>query len=188
MTTQTTITARELHDRLCAGKPIQLIDVRTPVEFREVHANCAKNVPLHQLNPSDFLAASQNAESPLFVICKSGGRGKQACDKLRAAGCQHVINVEGGTGAWDQAGFPVTRGQKAISLERQVRIAAGFLLLVGTLLAIFVDRWFVLFNGLIGAGLVFAGVTDFCGMGLVLAKMPWNKVSTTSACEVAKPT
>ncbi len=173
------IAARELFDLISSGKSIKLIDVRTPVEYREVHVECAKNIPLHELKPADLLNDS-NAQQTIYVICKAGGRGRQACEKLIAAGCNTVINVVGGTDAWDQAGFPVVRGKKAISLERQVRIAAGSLLLVGTSLAIFVNPWLVVLNGLIGAGLVFAGVTDFCGMGLLLAKMPWNKVTQPS--------
>lgn len=176
------IAARELFDLISSGKTLTLIDVRTPVEYREVHVECAKNIPLHSLKPAELLNEA-NGQQPIYVICKAGGRGRQACEKLLAAGYNNVINVTGGTDAWDQAGFPVVRGKKAISLERQVRIAAGFLLLVGTSLAIFVDPWFVVLNGLIGAGLVFAGVTDFCGMGLLLAQMPWNKVADAGSAK-----
>ncbi|HJZ53542.1 MAG TPA: YgaP-like transmembrane domain, partial [Gemmataceae bacterium] len=84
--------------------------------------------------------------------------------------------VEDGTPAWERAGGPVVRGKKAVSLERQVRIAAGLLVLLGVVLALTIDPWFVLVSGFIGAGLVFAGVTDTCGMGLLLARMPWNQV------------
>ena len=75
-----------------------------------------------------------------------------------------------------ECGLPVVRGKKMVSLERQVRIAAGFLVVLGALLGWFVDPAFVFLSAFIGAGLVFAGVTDTCGMGLMLAKMPWNRV------------
>jgi rhodanese-related sulfurtransferase len=84
--------------------------------------------------------------------------------------------VEGGTLAWIAANLPVTRSAvKMISLERQVRIAAGSLVLIGVLLGWFVHRGFYGLAAFVGAGLVFAGITDFCGMGLLLAKLPWNR-------------
>jgi rhodanese-related sulfurtransferase len=96
------------------------------------------------------------------------------------------VNVEGGTLAWEAAGLPVVRGQKVISLERQVRIVAGFLVLVGALLAMTVHPYFAGLSAFVGAGLMFAGITDTCGMGMLLARMPWNQVAggTTETCEV----
>lgn len=85
--------------------------------------------------------------------------------------------VEGGTLAWEAAGFPVERGEsRVISLERQVRIGAGALVVSGVLLARFVHPAFLWLSGFVGAGLVFAGVTDTCGMGMLLAKAPWNQM------------
>jgi rhodanese-related sulfurtransferase len=88
-----------------------------------------------------------------------------------------VINVEGGTQAWVDAGLPVVRGKKSISLERQVRIAAGSLVLLGAALAWLVHPGFVGLSAVVGAGLLFAGLTDSCAMGMVLARMPWNRVA-----------
>jgi len=176
----TTISPKQLHDAVVAGKAVELIDVRTPVEFREVHVSFARNVPLDQLDAAK-VASGRSAESqPLYVICKSGGRGKQACEKILAAGFTNVVNVEGGTQAWDQAGLPVVRGQQAMSLERQVRIAAGSLVVLGSVLGAFVSPYWIGLAAFVGAGLVFAGVTDTCGMGMLLARMPWNKVSGAS--------
>ena len=87
------------------------------------------------------------------------------------------MNVAGGTVACVQAGLPVNRGQKTMSLERQVRIAAGSLVVIGTVLGAFVHPYWLGLPGFVGAGLVFAGVTDTCGMGMVLARMPWNQAS-----------
>ena len=87
-----------------------------------------------------------------------------------------MVNVEGGTLACVEAGLPVVRGKKAISLERQVRIAAGSLVLLGVLLGWFVHPAFIGLSAFVGAGLVFAGITDTCGMGMMLARMPWNQV------------
>jgi rhodanese-related sulfurtransferase len=180
------ITPNLLQDRIHAGEKVDLIDVRTPVEFREVHVTVARNVPLESLDCSAVLR-NRSADSPLYVICRSGSRGKQACEKIMAAGCTNVVNVEGGTVAWDQAGFPVVRGKKAMSLERQVRIAAGFLVLTGAVLS-FVHPYWAGLSGFVGAGLMFAGITDTCGMGMILARMPWNQVSkseTTKNCATA---
>lgn len=171
-----TITPKQLHDRIVAGESIELIDVRTPVEFREVHVQCARNVPLDRLD-GPHVVAGHSTEHPLFVICRSGSRGKQACEKLLAAGHGRIVNVEGGTLAWEQAGFPVIRGKKAMSLERQVRIAAGAIVLAGALLS-FVHPYWAFLAAFVGAGLIFAGITDTCAMGMLIARMPWNQVST----------
>ncbi len=173
----TTITPKQLHELRSAGKAVDLIDVRTPVEFRELHAEGARNVPLDRLEPTALLQSRNgSAEQALYVICRSGGRGQKACEKLLAAGCREVVNVEGGTLAWAANGLPVVRGRKAMSLERQVRIAAGSLVLLGTVLGWLIDPVFLGLSAFVGAGLVFAGITDTCGMGMLLARMPWNQV------------
>lgn len=178
-----TIPPQQLAELVQSGTSVDLIDVRTPVEFREIHVNFARNVPLDQLNAAKLAGEKNASNQPLYVICKSGSRGQQACEKLIAAGCASVINVEGGTMAWDQAGLPVVRGKKAISLERQVRIAAGSLVLIGSILGAFVSHYFIGLAAFVGAGLVFAGVTDTCGMGMLLARMPWNQVPKVAAGE-----
>ena len=112
----------------------------------------------------------------------AAGRGAaKACEKFVAAGFTNVVNVEGGVLAWEQAGLPVVRGKKAMSLERQVRIAAGSLVVLGSALGFFVHPYFMAVPAFVGAGLVFAGVTDTCGMGMMLARMPWNQVSNNNA-------
>jgi rhodanese-related sulfurtransferase len=160
------------------GKRIELIDVRTPVEFREVHVEIARNVPLDQLDVATLMQARNgSANEPLYVICRSGGRGQQACEKFLKAGFSNVVNVEGGTIACVEAGLPVVRGKQAVSLERQVRIAAGSLVLLGAVLGWFVNPAFIGLSAFIGAGLIVSGITDTCGMGMILARMPWNQKS-----------
>jgi rhodanese-related sulfurtransferase len=135
---------------------------------------------LHELDPQAYLQQrGGNADQPIYLICKSGSRGKSACEKFIAAGFTNVVNVEGGTSAWVAEQLPVVRGKKAISLERQVRIAAGFLVLVGAVLGFFVTPYALGLAAFVGAGLAFAGITDTCGMGMLLARMPWNQVSDT---------
>ena len=178
------ITPQELADLCKNGKKIDLIDVRTPVEFREVHIEIARNVPLNQLDAMALMQARNgSANEPLYVICRSGSRGLQACEKFVEAGFSNVVNIEGGTMACVEAGFPVVRGKKAISLERQVRIAAGSLVLLGAGLS-FVHPAFIGISAFVGAGLVFSGISDTCGMGMILARMPWNQCTqdSTSCC------
>ena len=169
-------TVLELGKLLRAGQTVHLIDVRTEKEFQEVHAETARNIPLNQLAP-DSLPSLPDQEDPLFVICKSGGRSRQACQLLAAAGFT-TINVEGGTDEWVRQGLPIIRGQQTMSLERQVRIAAGSLVLLGVVLGLSVHPYCVGLSAFVGAGLVFAGITDTCGMALLLARMPWNHVNS----------
>ena len=187
-----TISPRDLAAKRQNGRTVEVIDVRTPLEYREIHCEIARNVPLSDLDPKGVMNARSGAsDEPLYLICRSGSRGKQACEKFLAAGFTNVVNVEGGTLAWAECGLPVNRGKKAISLERQVRIAAGSLILIGAVLGYFVHPYFVGLSAFVGAGLLFAGITDTCGMGLLLARMPWNRVPTTandgSQCSMRKP-
>ncbi|MBC8040057.1 MAG: rhodanese-like domain-containing protein [Opitutaceae bacterium] len=169
------ISAVELQKRLASGESVAVIDVRTPVEYEEVHAPSAVNIPLDRVS-KETLAAAGCVEWAVYLLRRSGQRATKAAEKLLACGFAKPVVVEGGTLAWIEAGLPVTRGEtKVISLERQVRIAAGGIVFTGTLLAWFVHPNFVWLSGFVGAGLVFAGVTDFCGMGLLIAKLPWNR-------------
>lgn len=174
--TVSTMPSRKLAELCNEGKKIDLIDVRTPVEFREVHVEIARNVPLDRLDAAAIMQARNgSADEPLYFLCRSGSRGQQACEKFQKAGFPNVVNVEGGTLACIDAGVPVVRGKKAMSLERQVRIAAGSLVVLGAVLGWFVHPAFIGLSAFIGAGLVFAGITDWCGMGMILARMPWNQ-------------
>jgi rhodanese-related sulfurtransferase len=176
-----TITPRRLGE-LCNGGQIDLVDVRTPVEFRDLHVAAARNVPLDKLDPVRLMQArNASKDEPLYLICRSGSRGRQACEKFLAAGFTNVVNVEGGTLACVESGLPVVPGKKAISLERQVRIAAGLLVMLGAVLGWLVHPALVGLSAFVGAGLVFAGITDTCGMGLLLARMPWNQVKDAPA-------
>lgn len=178
-----TISPRELARMREEGRAVELIDVRTPVEYAEVHAEGAQLVPLDWLDPRAILSErGGNGREPLYVICRSGRRAAKACESLKAAGVENVYSVEGGTLAWEQAGLPVVRGPKAVSLERQVRIAAGLLVVIGVLLGWLVHPALLGIAGFVGAGLVFSGITDTCGMGLLLARMPWNRVGEGDTC------
>jgi rhodanese-related sulfurtransferase len=168
-----TITPVELQKILVALPSSPVIDVRTPVEFAEVHVPQARSVPLDELKPG---ALALPKDQPVYLLCRSGQRATKAAEKFAREGFLQPIVIEGGTLAWIEANLPVTRSTvKVISLERQVRIAAGAIVLAGVLLARLENPLFIWLSGFVGAGLVFAGITDFCGMGLLLAKLPWNK-------------
>jgi rhodanese-related sulfurtransferase len=178
------ITPAELLQRKQSDPGLQLIDVRTPAEFGELHVEFARNVPLDRLDAAKLKSERNgHADQPLYVLCRSGSRSKMACDKLVAAGVDNIVNVVGGTQACQAAGLPVVRGAKAMSLERQVRIAAGGLVFVGTVLGYLVHPGFYGLSAFVGAGLVFAGVTDTCAMGMLIARMPWNQRSGGTTCQ-----
>ena len=177
-----TISPRSLNEVYQQGEAVDLIDVRTPAEYRELHAALARLEPLERLDPAAVFGARSEPGEPLYVICRTGARSKKACEAFAAAGFgDRVVNVEGGTLAWEQAGLPVVRGKRTISLERQLRIVAGSIVLGGVVLAALVDPWFNLLAGIGGAGLIFAGVTDVCPMAMALARMPWNQAGGSSA-------
>ena len=165
------MTPHDVAARRLAGPAGELIDVRTPAEFVAAHAVGARNVPL-----SGFGPAAVPAGGPVYVICHTGGRADRAGATLAAAGRADVFTVAGGTVAWAAAGLPVVRGTATMSLERQVRIAAGLLVVAGVGLALAVHPGFVGVSAFVGAGLVFAGVTGTCTMGLALARTPWNRI------------
>ena len=145
----------------------------------------ATNVPLDKIQSHEIeLTQNGNENGPLYVICKTGTRGVKACQKLAASGSRDIVNVEGGIVAWTDAGLPVVRGKKTMSLERQVRIAAGLLVLLGAALGYFLHPYWIGLSAFVGAGLVFAGVTDTCGMGMMIAKMPWNHCRDEQSCSV----
>lgn len=173
--TVSTIPPSEVAAKLETGAAAPLLlDVRTPLEHSEVHLPQARLSPLDQLDVS-AIARQEGADREVIVICRGGGRAAKAAAQLAAAGMTRVGVLEGGMLAWTAAGLPATRGKAAISLERQVRIAAGLLVLAGVILGTWAHPGFYGLSAFVGAGLVFAGITDWCGMGLLLAKAPWNR-------------
>ena len=168
----------QLEARRLAGERMHFVDVRSPEEFQRVHVTGALLYPLDGLQPKKIaIELGISAQSPAALLCAGGTRALRAAEKFLAEGIPHCLVVEGGTKAWEVAGLPVVRGQGVISIERQVRIGAGTMVLLGVLLGSRVDPLWFFLSGFVGAGLIFAGVTDWCGMGLLLAKMPWNQSS-----------
>ena len=156
-------------------KQSTVIDVRTPAEFKAAHVNGAQLHPLDSLDPDAF-CKTHGTEEPVYILCQSGQRASIAAQRLIQAGHQHTVVVEGGTAAAIKHGIDIAYGHKAaLSIERQVRIAAGSIVLAGTLLGAFIHPALLIVPGFVGAGLAFAGITDTCGMALALTKCPWNQ-------------
>lgn len=165
-----------------------VLDVRTPAEFDSVHVSGALNMPLTDVRAGKFETwIAQMGHQPggtIYLLCKSGQRARMAAEKLADLSLDLCV-VEGGTDACVAAGLPITLGASPVmSLERQVRIVAGSLVLLGVLLGWWLTPAFFVLSGFVGAGLVFAGITDTCAMGMLLARMPWNRKSreTPSCC------
>jgi len=154
-----------------------LLDVRTPPEFEGVHAVGARNMPLETIKSSTlFNSLKIHRDCPVYLICERGSRAKVAAGAFVEAGFTSISIIEGGTIAWIADGYPVvSSGKKSLSIERQVRIGAGGLVLVGIILSLTVYPGFLALSAFVGAGLLFAGITDCCGIGLLLVKAPWNR-------------
>ena len=159
---------------------IRLLDVRTPGEYESVHIRGAYNVPLDTLGEHgpDIRA---HVDEPVVLVCQSGQRARKAEEALQAAGMPNLHVLDGGVNGWVAAGKPVQRGRERISLERQVRMAAGALAATGGALAVVANPLFGLLPAFVGSGLVFAGVTDTCGMAMVLSRLPYNR---PASCDV----
>ena len=152
------------------------VDVRSPAEYRSMRVQGAVNLPLNTISCADVQKLIGDKQNPaIILLCGKGGRARKAAEILQA-GSFNLLVVEGGTNACVDADIPTEKGGAAmISIERQVRIGAGSLVCLGLLLGHFVHPNFYFLSVFIGAGLIFAGVTDWCGMGLLIARAPWNK-------------
>ncbi len=167
------ITAEALLAKIQSGESLKILDVRTGLECRTESLDYPYiHVPLHQLDAEQFIKEQGNAQ-PIYILCRSGGRARKAAESLTAAGLMRAVIVTGGMAACKTCGTPVST-TKILSLERQVRIAAGMLVLSGVLFGHFVHPGFYILSGTVGGGLIFAGITDKCGLALLLARAPWN--------------
>lgn len=151
-----------------------LIDIREADEFAREHISGARLVPLSGFNRDDF--PKDHGKIGVFH-CSSGNRTAQAAPDILGTGFEEVYHLKDGLQGWRQAGLPVQVNRKApISLQRQVQITAGSLVLLGAVLGALVSPWFYLLSGFVGAGLVFAGVSGTCGMANLLSRLPYNRL------------
>ena len=166
------VDAVTLRHWLGSGQAV-LVDVREPAEHNAAWIEGAKSVPLGRISGTSQLCRDGKR---LVLHCHSGRRSQSACEKLLIEDPQlDLYNLEGGISAWQQAGFPVQGNGRMLSLDRQVQLAIGFLLLVGSILSYLHTPAWLLLTGFIGMGLTMAGLTGFCGMALLIARMPWNQ-------------
>jgi glyoxylase-like metal-dependent hydrolase (beta-lactamase superfamily II)/rhodanese-related sulfurtransferase len=167
------ISALKANEFVSKNNRVKLLDVRTPLEFSQVHIKDAINIPI------DMLSARINELSgsgdSYITVCHTGNRAAMAADMLIQSGTHQVKVMQGGMVAWEKEKLAVIKGSGGISLERQVRCVAGSLVLLGVILAYFVHPAFLLIPAFVGAGLLFAGLTDSCAMGMLLMKLPYNK-------------
>lgn len=161
-----------LKEQLGNGE-IHLVDVREEMEFAGGRVAGASLLPLGELEKRH---GELDHAKPIYVMCRTGRRSAEAQNKLKALGFTNVINVSGGIEAWKKEKLPVERDEHAPwTIERQVRFTAGLLVFTGVLLSIFVHQYFIALSGFVGFGLAFTATIDWCGMGLLIAKMPWNR-------------
>jgi rhodanese-related sulfurtransferase len=175
---------KTMHDRLKTIAPsflrelleqqaVNLVDVREPAEHAGEKIPDSIPIPLSKFDPN---SVPFEVNKPTVLYCRTGNRSAQAAQKLFAAGINEVTHMEGGLLAWTQAGYPTQVNKNApISLMRQVQIVAGSLVVIGTVLGAFVSPWFLILSGFVGSGLVFAGITNTCALGMLLAKLPYNQ-------------
>ena len=170
----TSLSPQQLQTQLTSNTPPLLLDVREFPEFAGGHLHGARSLPLSEL---ERRAGEMPKDLEIVCVCRSGRRSAEAGAKLGQLGFAKVSQLDGGVMAWEQAGLSLEREAHAPwALERQVRLVAGLLVLLGLGLsyvwsAAIVLAWFV------PLGLVFAAITDSCAMGMLLAKLPWNRRS-----------
>lgn len=182
MSSSSIIDATELNELKQAGPGPRLIDVRTPAEFETAHIPGAYNVPLDLLQEHrDEIA--EHLDENIVLICRSGQRAGTAGQTLRGAGLPNVSILDGGMTAWQNQGFGVRRGAQRWDLERQVRLVAGSIVLSSVLGSIAAPKLKWLAAG-IGAGLTTAALTNTCAMGMMLAKLPYNRGASCDADSV----
>lgn len=158
-----------------------IIDVRTPAEVAQEFLPGCVNLPLHEVTAEKVqqLVADSSGPAEVYILCASSQRAKMAAKQLAGGVSAKLCVIDGGMQALKQAGADIKKGEgKVISLERQVRIAAGTLVVTGVVLGSLVHSGFYALSAFVGAGLIFAGITNTCGMGLLLARMPWNRRGT----------
>lgn len=156
-----------------ADENICVIDVREPAEFKSEKINGTSN---HPLSGFDKKLPDLSKNQGVILVCKSGARSERAAQKLAASGCSGIYVLEGGLDAWKTAGLPIEKNSSSVwALDRQVRLGAGLLVIAGLLLSHFAHPAWIGLSYFVALGLIFAAITNTCGMAMLLAKMPWNK-------------
>ncbi|MFT3719596.1 rhodanese family protein [Pseudorhodoferax sp.] len=166
-----TISPQDARDLVARGAV--LVDIRSADEHARERIGQAVSVPLERLSAG---AVPAGGAAAVVFHCRSGQRTRLAAQVLGASVACDAYLLDGGLDAWKRAGLPVVvDARQPLALQRQVQLAAGALIVLGCVLGATVSPWFHALSGAVGAGLVFAGASGFCGMARVLMKMPWNR-------------
>lgn len=181
------ISANSFKQQLESGQIKKFLDVRTPVEHAQAHLIESVLIPIDTLANSN-VREQFPPEQPIYIMCQGGGRALRAAEQLSSMGYTNCYVVEGGMGSCATAGINIQQSQGApvLPLVRQVHIIIGFFCTTGGLLSLLVSPLFAWIPLLMGAGLFMAGATGFCGLALLLAKMPWNQVKACSISSKSK--
>lgn len=182
--TLTEIDAPTLREWIERHDDLVVLDVRSAAEFEGMHIKGSYNVPLPLLSEHADEVAGRLGHR-VVLVCQSGVRATQARAHLTAAGLEHAVVLTGGVPAFDAAGGEVVRGAQRWSLERQVRMAAGTLVLAGLVGGKVLSPKVRTLAGVIGAGLSVSAATNTCAMGSVLARMPWNQTASEPTAQSA---
>ncbi|MBS0883641.1 rhodanese family protein [Pantoea sp. JGM49] len=169
------LTPIEVKERLKNGA--RLIDIRGRDEWEYEHIPEALSVPIGEIEPEKPLSLRQKSEDCIIFHCQTGMRtdaNQAQCATLGAPA--KIYLLKGGMNAWKSAGYATVKAKGGVlPLMRQVQIAAGTLVLTGVLAGATVSEWCYLVSGIVGCGLIFAGITGWCGMAKVLSRLPWNR-------------
>lgn len=165
--------AQSLKEMIDQKEHFLLIDVRTPEEHQEVSIEGALFMPLQELGSYNVPEGYHR----VICFCRSGGRSKKAKEMLLEKYPHlQITDLEGGILAWTKEGYPLKRGGGPfIAIGRQIHIVAGALILFGVSFGFLVNPLYFGIAAFVGGGLLFSGLSGWCGLGLLLQKMPWNK-------------
>ena len=186
-TTQTEprrLDVQSLQERLGTERSPRLLDVRTPAEFETSHIPGSYNVPLDTLREHRE-ELRRHLDEDVVLVCRSGNRAAQAEQSLAEVGLPGLRVLDGGIVGWESSGAPLARGNQTWELERQVRLVAGSIVAASVLGSLVVPGLQWVAAG-VGGGLVFAALTDTCAMGMLLAKLPWNRGASCDLDQVVK--
>jgi rhodanese-related sulfurtransferase len=188
MSTQfSTVSPKRLHEIRQQGRYTAVLDVRSGAEYRSGHIPGAELIPIESLSAEAlgraFKRPTLGREETLYIACHAGPRALKAAERLQQAGYTNVTVVDGGTRRWGQLGLPLERCGTTLSLERQVQIAVGSLLVLKVFLGFSVHELFFALTAMLGIGLIVAGTTRWCGMARLIARLPWNR--TTNCTQTA---
>jgi glyoxylase-like metal-dependent hydrolase (beta-lactamase superfamily II)/rhodanese-related sulfurtransferase len=167
------ISPRDAAALLKQDPQVKILDVRSALEFSQEHIEPSINIPIDMI--SGKIGELSQSKQSYLVLCHSGTRAAMAADMLMQAGIHTVKVMEGGIARWEKEKQPVIKGQGGMSLERQVRLIAGSLVLAGIIMAFLAHWTFIFVPVFVCCGLIYSGLSDNCLMGMMLMKLPYNK-------------